>query len=135
MKRRLAMRSLAPTQLFAQLRSNNDMLPLADAAIFSPLDRARCAVHWKRQHDELAEFIREYGADILGEEDFAFLNHDHAAEEWSVPPSMTLEQIENQVITTTLHRTHGNVKEAASILGIDRSTLYDRLKKYHLPRA
>jgi internalin A len=44
------------------------MLP--DAAIFSPLDRAKCAVHWKRQHDELAEFIREHGADILGEEDF-----------------------------------------------------------------
>jgi hypothetical protein len=35
-----------------------------DAAIFSPMDRARCAVHWKRQHDELAEFIREHGADI-----------------------------------------------------------------------
>jgi internalin A len=43
---------------------------LPDAAIFSPLDRAKCAVHWKRQHDELAEFIREHGADILGEEDF-----------------------------------------------------------------
>jgi internalin A len=43
---------------------------LPDAAIFSPLDRAKCAVHWKRQHDELAEFIREHGADVLGEEDF-----------------------------------------------------------------
>jgi transcriptional regulator of acetoin/glycerol metabolism len=34
----------------------------------------------------------------------------------------------------SLYRTHGNIKEAASILGVDRSTLYDRLKKYHLPR-
>lgn len=71
---------------------------------------------------------------ILAEEDFAFVNHDHPGESWDVPPQMTLEQIENQVITTTLHRTHGNIKEAASILGVDRSTLYDRLKKYNLPR-
>ena len=43
---------------------------LPNAAIFSPLDRVKCAVHWKRQHDELAEFIKEHGGDILGEEDF-----------------------------------------------------------------
>jgi hypothetical protein len=33
-------------------------------AIFSPLDQDRRALRWKRQHDELAEFIREHGADI-----------------------------------------------------------------------
>ena len=46
----------------------------------------------------------------------------------------TIEQIENQAITAMLQRTHGNIKEAASILGVDRSTLYERIKKYNLPR-
>ena len=38
------------------------------------------------------------------------------------------------MILATLRRTGGNVKEAAAVLGIDRSTLYDRLKKYGVTR-
>jgi DNA-binding NtrC family response regulator len=71
---------------------------------------------------------------ILTEEDFGFLNNVHERKEWSVPTNLTLESLENQVITATLQRTHGNIKETASILGVDRSTLYDRIKKYGLPR-
>lgn len=71
---------------------------------------------------------------VLAEEDFGFLNHNHERKGWAVPTNVTLEEIENQVVTATLQRTHGNIKEAATILGIDRSTLYDRLKKYNLPR-
>jgi DNA-binding NtrC family response regulator len=47
---------------------------------------------------------------------------------------MTLDEVERGVITAMLGRTGGNVKEAASLLGIDRSTLYDRIKKYGIPR-
>jgi len=47
---------------------------------------------------------------------------------------MPLREVEKQVITATLQRTEGNVKEAASLLGIDRSTLYIKLKKYDIPR-
>jgi internalin A len=43
---------------------------LPDAQIGTPLQRARYAKAWKEQHDELAAFIREHGADLLGEEDF-----------------------------------------------------------------
>ena len=32
-------------------------------------------------------------------------------------------------------RTSGNIKEAAAVLGIDRSTLYEKIKKYEIPRA
>jgi DNA-binding NtrC family response regulator len=71
---------------------------------------------------------------VLSEEDFAFLNHRRAAGEWVPPSGMTLEQIENQAIASMLHQTHGNIREAATNLGIDRSTLYDRIKKYNLPR-
>ena len=36
------------------------------------------------------------------------------------------------MIAATLRRTGGNVKEAAGILGIDRSTLYKKLKDYDI---
>jgi DNA-binding NtrC family response regulator len=72
----------------------------------------------------------------LSEEDFLFLqqtaSHPHG---WSVPPQTTLEEIEKRVILATLDRTRGNIKEAAAILGIDRSTIYERLKKYNIPRS
>ena len=73
---------------------------------------------------------------ILTDYDFGFLtnNHNHEKKEWAVPTNMTLEEAENQIVSATLQRTHGNIKEAAGILGIDRSTLYDKIKKYNLPR-
>lgn len=40
------------------------------AVIATPLQRARYAVFWKEEHDQLAAFVREHGADILGEADF-----------------------------------------------------------------
>lgn len=75
-------------------------------------------------------------AKIITEDDVLFLLNNQTPEkkQWSIPADMTLEAMENQAITATLQRTHGNIKEAASILGIDRSTLYDRIKKYNLPR-
>jgi DNA-binding NtrC family response regulator len=71
---------------------------------------------------------------LLSEEDLGFLNHAHGRKQWDVPAGLTLEEIENQAIIATLQRTRGNIKEAAAILGVDRSTLYDRIKKYQLPR-
>jgi transcriptional regulator of acetoin/glycerol metabolism len=47
---------------------------------------------------------------------------------------MTMQEMEKVLITATLQRTQGNIKEAASILGIDRSTLYEKIKKYEIPR-
>jgi DNA-binding NtrC family response regulator len=73
---------------------------------------------------------------MITEEDCAFVGslRVQEAQEWNVPTDMTLEDAENRIITATLKRTHGNISEAANILGIDRSTLYDRLKKHNLPR-
>jgi DNA-binding NtrC family response regulator len=72
---------------------------------------------------------------LLTEEDFTFLNsHTNEKKQWNVPAELTLDEIENQAIMATLQRTHGNIKEASTILGVDRSTLYDRIKKYNLPR-
>ncbi len=71
----------------------------------------------------------------LTQEDFRFLTAGGVPEPWSAPADMTLQDVENRMISATLERTHGNIREAASILGIDRSTLYDRIKRYGLPRA
>ena len=72
---------------------------------------------------------------VLTEDDFTFLAHALESRKlWSPPPSMSLQELERQAITATLERTKGNIKEAASVLGIDRSTLYDKLKRYDIQR-
>jgi transcriptional regulator of acetoin/glycerol metabolism len=47
---------------------------------------------------------------------------------------MNLQAMEKVAIEATLRRTSGNIKEAASVLGIDRSTLYEKIKKYEIAR-
>jgi len=75
-------------------------------------------------------------AKMLTEDDCSFVGATRtiSVDEWTIPPNMTLEEAENRIISATLQRTRGNITEAAGILGIDRSTLYDRLKKYNIPR-
>jgi transcriptional regulator of acetoin/glycerol metabolism len=72
-------------------------------------------------------------SDTIDEKDFAFLRR--AMEKHSaLPDSLNLREVERQVILAALERTQGNIKQAAEALGIDRSTLYDRLKRYGIPR-
>jgi DNA-binding NtrC family response regulator len=72
---------------------------------------------------------------VLTERDFGFLAQTAApATGWAVPAGMTIEDMEKVLITATIQRTQGNIKEAASVLGIDRSTLYEKIKKYEIPR-
>jgi len=47
---------------------------------------------------------------------------------------MTLADMERELIIAALKRVNGHVKDAAAQLGIDRSTLYDKIKHYHIPR-
>jgi len=68
--------------------------------------------------------------------DFAFLSqHGNGGPTWTPPTGLTLEEIERRVVEHTLQRTGWNVRESASQLGIDRSTLYDKIKRYELVRA
>ncbi len=74
-------------------------------------------------------------ANVLSDEDIGFLNHRKLERKgWTAPCDMKLDDVEKQVIIATLQRTQGNIKEAAISLGIDRSSLYDRIKKYGIPR-
>ncbi len=72
---------------------------------------------------------------VLSGEDFAFLSSEAAPRgAWQAPSTMPLDQVERQVIEATLARARGNVKETARILGIDRSSLYDRMRRYGIVR-
>jgi transcriptional regulator of acetoin/glycerol metabolism len=44
----------------------------------------------------------------------------------------TLEAVEKQHIVRVLEQTGGNISQAARLLDIDRVTLYNKIKKYHL---
>ncbi len=73
---------------------------------------------------------------VLTDEDFTFLTHTNNGEKkkWILPGNISLQEMEKQVIAATIQRTGGNIKEAAEALGIDRSTLYEKIKKYDIPR-
>ena len=47
-----------------------------------------------------------------------------------VPQSLSLEEIERDVIIQTLERTRGNVKKSAEILRVHRPTFYRKLRKF-----
>jgi len=71
----------------------------------------------------------------LTEDSFAFLAlNGLAGKVWAAPAGMTLQEMEKVLIVGTLQRTNGNIKESATILGIDRSTLYEKIKRYEIPR-
>ena len=73
---------------------------------------------------------------VLTAEDFAFLRREAQPPLTGVdlPPGLTLQEIERQYVAATLRRLQGNVKAAADALGIDRSTLYEKIRRYEIPR-
>ncbi len=72
---------------------------------------------------------------VLTEEDFSFLTEvRESAKPMAIPPGMTMQEMERLLIVETLRRAGGNIKESAATLGIDRSTLYEKIKKYEIPR-
>ncbi len=68
----------------------------------------------------------------LEEQDFSWLQKSVIpAQAWDIP-DVPLGELERRAIVAALERKHGNVKEASAALGIDRSTLYDKLKRYEI---
>ncbi len=70
----------------------------------------------------------------LDQQDFAFLLRDERRIGWSIPPNMSLQELERLAIASALERTRGNIKASAQLLGIDRSTLYEKIRRYGLTR-
>jgi DNA-binding NtrC family response regulator len=75
-------------------------------------------------------------ARVLTEDDFGFLSRKmESGANGRFPVNVTLQELERQAIAAAIQRTSGNIKEAAAALGIDRSTLYEKIKRYEIPRA
>jgi DNA-binding NtrC family response regulator len=73
---------------------------------------------------------------VLGVPDFAFLSATARETDGGpvLPAGLTLQELEKEYIEATLERLQGNVKAAAEALGIDRSTLYEKIRRYGIPR-
>ena len=77
----------------------------------------------------------------LGREHATVLAKDHHIEPWALPSQLrtsassapvTLAAHERQLLSQTLEECGWNKKETAHRLGISRSSLYDKIKKYQL---
>ena len=71
---------------------------------------------------------------VITEDDLAFLKNARSAQPWTVPPNMTLAGTGEAG-----HRGHagadaGEHQGSGAALGIDRSTLYEKIKRYEIPR-
>jgi DNA-binding NtrC family response regulator len=49
------------------------------------------------------------------------------------PGSMTLEEMEKEMIIKTINKYNGNISKVAKSLGLSRGTLYRRLEKFDIP--
>jgi DNA-binding NtrC family response regulator len=52
----------------------------------------------------------------------------------TIQVGLKLNEVEKLVIDATLRHTAQNISRAARILGIDRSTMYEKIKEYRLRR-
>jgi transcriptional regulator of acetoin/glycerol metabolism len=53
----------------------------------------------------------------------------------SIRVGMTLKEAERVLIFATLAKTNWQIKQAAAMLGIDRGTLYDKMRRYGIERG
>jgi DNA-binding NtrC family response regulator len=74
--------------------------------------------------------------ECLTADDLAFLRRapEPPRAAGALPEGLTLQDLEKRYIALTLDRSSGNVKAAAAALGIDRSTLYEKIRRYEIPR-
>jgi DNA-binding NtrC family response regulator len=59
---------------------------------------------------------------------------EHSAKTLSIQVGASLREVEKRVIEATVRHCAGNLSRAAKILGINRSTLYEKIKAYKLKR-
>ncbi len=91
---------------------------------------------WPGNVRELENVIER--AVVLTKEDF--INYDELPtfvrtaekEEFKMAADSQLREVEKEHILRVLKANNGNIKKSANILGIDRTTLYNKIKKYKI---
>lgn len=96
---------------------------------------------WPGNLRQLKNIVKR--ATLLAKEDFITtaelgeeLNEPHAvhSDHISIETSLNREETEKQLIINALKQTGNNKSKAANLLGIDRKTLYNKLKHYNIPQ-
>ena len=81
-------------------------------------------------HDLPTEIIRSRKESLGGGRDAGTVENGLEEEVESDAPLLSLEEMERLQIIRTLKQTHGHREQAAKILGINRRTLYQKIKRY-----
>jgi DNA-binding NtrC family response regulator len=109
-----------------------------------PAQRALAAYSWPGNVRELRNVLERAllfcSREVLEPEDLRLAGTAAAAAEALAPDPasggeshLTLEQLERRHIERVLRETNGRVAEASQRLGVPRSTLYQKIKKFALP--
>ncbi|HEY6000102.1 MAG TPA: sigma-54 dependent transcriptional regulator [bacterium] len=113
-------------------RAPHDLTPEALAAL--------AGYDWPGNVRELENVIERAvilcDGELIGPEDLAMPARAGAAPAGAAPAAgaaLSLEEIEREHILRVLREAGGNQSRAAQVLGIDRKTLYLKLRKYGLP--
>jgi DNA-binding NtrC family response regulator len=73
--------------------------------------------------------------ELLTEAGFDFLHRAmRRSRTWQPPVDLPFHEVERQVLEAVLEHTGGNIKRSAEILELDRTTVYEKIKKYGLRR-
>jgi len=87
----------------------------------------------RRVQPEASIIVTYPGSGTRGDEFLSMAQRAIAGQVGDLQP-ISLADMEKLLISATLRHSGGNIKEASAILGIDRSTLYEKIKKYAIPR-
>jgi len=72
---------------------------------------------------------------VVDEENLGFMTQNtQPTRDWVAPTHLPLQEVERRVIEATLRERQGNVRATAKLLGINRSTLYEKIKQYDISR-
>ena len=92
------------------------------------------AYHWPGNIRELKHFIEEAFLVSNGTTIYPENLPDDLRREDNPQPSGTLSEIEAQHIRKVLQSVNWNKRRASEVLGINRSTLYEKIRLYHIEK-
>lgn len=101
-------------------------------------ERALQAYSWPGNIRELRNALERAillgEGNVLGRHDLRFETYT-SGEQWQEGTNLTLLELEQLYITKILQEEQGNVDRAARRLDVPRSSLYQKIKRYHIPQS